>query len=219
LKNRKKTRLWRTSSKFCIETCCSQYRWTKRAEFQRGQKTWFRGYKQSQKNKFAQKTWSPIGRIGYRAHSLKRILEGHNWFQNQFVGITRKWVIVCFLIPFGKSRFKPYIVKDQLFMTTVSDENDVQKMANWSIISQYSCKFHIRWLIHVWTKLFNRQDMPYHRRHHCETKQRNNQWNQRGRAELETGTMPTCNNISAMHLHNCTMFTSLRWSECTIYGT
>jgi hypothetical protein len=48
-------------------------------------------------------------------------MEGHNWFSSLFVEIPRRSIIAGFITLLEKNRFKPYTVRDQLFMTTGSE--------------------------------------------------------------------------------------------------
>jgi hypothetical protein len=59
-------------------------------------------------------------------------MEGHNWFLNHFVEIPHRLL----LISFGKSRFKPPAMGDQLFMTTLSEPVFVNLLRSQGIDSQ-----------------------------------------------------------------------------------
>ncbi len=51
---------------------------------------------------------------------LESRIERHNWVLNQFVGIPRRIIIVCYLALLAKSRFTPPTISYPLFMTTGS---------------------------------------------------------------------------------------------------
>ncbi len=73
--------------------------------------------------------WNNLDR---RDHSLENLMEGHNWIFNQFVTDCLEINHCLLLISVVKSQFKPsYTVRDQLFMTTVSEKASLDLANIW----------------------------------------------------------------------------------------
>jgi hypothetical protein len=65
-----------------------------------------------------------------RLKPWKPNMEGHNWLENKFVEIVWRSIIVCFLISFGKSRFKPLTSWDQR-RYDMNGRSQMQRSKNW----------------------------------------------------------------------------------------
>jgi len=79
------------------------------------------------------------------ARSLESFVQGHNWVLNQYVEIHRRST-VSLSASFRKNRFKPLIIWDQLFMTTVSHGFTV--VASLYLITSFKLKKDID--IYLW---------------------------------------------------------------------